>query len=150
MNRFTEPLYPGKYYHIYNRGNNREILFFEELNYPYFLKLYANHIEPIADTFCYCLLKNHFHFLIRIKTNDEYREYLRVSKFNDREEYKGKEKSINPSQGFSNLFNAYAKAINKRYQRTGSLFEESDLGQRLDFDIILLLFLHPLCGYSRN
>jgi hypothetical protein len=29
----------------------------------------------------------------------------------------------NPSQQFGNLFNAYTKAINKSYRRTGSLFE---------------------------
>jgi hypothetical protein len=33
-------------------------------------------------------------------------------------------KKFDPSQSFSNLFNAYAKAINKGYGRTGSLFEE--------------------------
>jgi hypothetical protein len=36
-------LEPGKYYHIYNRGNNRENIFNEERNYAYFLKLYAFH-----------------------------------------------------------------------------------------------------------
>jgi putative transposase len=62
------PLQPGQYYHIYNRGNNRENVFIEKRNYPYFLKLYARHIEPVADTYAYCLLRNHFHFLVRIKT----------------------------------------------------------------------------------
>jgi len=61
------PLQPGKYYYIYNRGNNRENIFLEERNYPYFLRHYARHIEPVADTFVYCLLRNHFHFLVRIK-----------------------------------------------------------------------------------
>jgi hypothetical protein len=62
------PLRYGEYYHIYNRGNNRENVFIEERNYPYFLKLYAKHVEPIADTYAYCLLRNHFHVLVRIKT----------------------------------------------------------------------------------
>ncbi len=61
------PLQPGKYYHVYNRGNNRENIFVEERNYVYFLKLYAHHIQPIAETLAYCLLKNHFHFSIRVK-----------------------------------------------------------------------------------
>ena len=65
------PLEPGKYYHIFTRGNNREDIFPEEKNYAYFLQLYRNHISSIADTFAYCLLKNHFHFLIRIKETYE-------------------------------------------------------------------------------
>jgi REP element-mobilizing transposase RayT len=94
-------LEPGHYDHIYNRGNNRENIFVEERNYVYFLKLYANHIEPIAETFAYCLLRNHFHFLIRLKDDTR----------------------LDPSQQFSNLFNAYAKAINRAYGRTGALFQ---------------------------
>ncbi len=101
------PLQYGKYYHIYNRGNNRENIFFEKRNYRHFLELYAKYIVPIADTCVYCLLRNHFHFLVRIKTVEE-QETLRVLK---------------PSQQFGNLFNAYAKAINKAYNRTGSLFQ---------------------------
>jgi REP element-mobilizing transposase RayT len=107
------PLRYGEYYHIYNRGNNRENIFIEERNYPYFLKLYAKYVEPVADTYAYCLLRNHFQVLVRIKTEEE-QETLRVSE---------NLRVLNPSQQFGNLFNAYAKAINEAYNRTGSLFE---------------------------
>jgi putative transposase len=96
----------GAYYHIYNRGTKRENLFREERNYPYFLTLYAQHIEPVAETYAYCVLKNHFHALVRIKT-----------------EGLGSDSDAAPSQAFSNLFNAYSRAINEVYTRTGSLFE---------------------------
>ena len=72
------PLEYGKYYHIYNRGNNRENIFFEDRNYHYFLKLYAKHVEPVADTYAYCLLYNHFHFLVRIKTVEEQEAWRRA------------------------------------------------------------------------
>jgi REP element-mobilizing transposase RayT len=121
MKNTTTPLQPGMYYHIYNRGNNREDLFIEKRNYPYFLTLYSKHIEPIAETYAYCLLRNHFHLLVRVKTEEEYRQTSQVSKTCD---VSGAKKKFNPSQGFANLFNAYAKAINKGYGRTGSLFEE--------------------------
>jgi len=100
----------GVYYHIYNRGVNRENIFREERNYPYFLKLYARYIEPVAETYVYCLLRNHFHALVRIRDAETLKvlETFRV---------------LNPSHQFSNLFNAYAKAINKAYERTGSLFQ---------------------------
>ena len=54
-------------YHIYNRGVNRENIFIEERNYAYFSSLYIKYIEPVAETFAYCLLRNHFHILVRIK-----------------------------------------------------------------------------------
>lgn len=102
------PLQPGRYYHIYNRGNNRENLFYEERNYRHFLKLYARYVEPVADTYAYCLLKNHFHLLVRIKAFAEMAQSI---------------KPLNPSRQLGHLFNAYSKAINKAYRRTGSLFE---------------------------
>ena len=108
----VEILEPGYYYHIYNKGNNSENLFIEEENYFYFLKLFAKHINPIATTYCYCLLKNHFHFLIETKDKKNLPEKV-LSK-----------KELNLSQPFSNLFNAYTKSINKRYKRNGSLFKE--------------------------
>jgi hypothetical protein len=43
----------GAYYHIYNRGNNRENIFREERNDPYFLTLYARHVEPIVETYLF-------------------------------------------------------------------------------------------------
>ncbi len=111
------PLEYNTYYHIFNRGNNRENVFKEERNYPYFLKLYAHHIEPVADTLAYCLLPNHFHLLVRVKLVDEIEAAMETLKVSETF------RVLNPSQQFSNLFNAYTKAINKAYQRTGSLFE---------------------------
>ena len=61
------PLEYGEYYHIFGRGNNREKIFFEERNYPYFLSLYGRYIVPVADTYAYCLLRNHFHRLYRCR-----------------------------------------------------------------------------------
>ena len=55
-----EPLQVDQYYHIYNRGVNGVTLFHEQRNYPYFLKLYIQHIEPIAEPFAYSLLATTF------------------------------------------------------------------------------------------
>lgn len=99
---------PDVAYHVYNRGNNRENIFKEEKNYPYFISLFAKHLLPIADVYAYCLMKNHFHFVLRIKDV----EFLE-------EKYQRK-----PHLAFSNLFNAYTKSINKMYKRSGSLFQE--------------------------
>jgi putative transposase len=115
------PLEYGKYYHIYNRGNNRENIFREERNYLHFLRLYAEYIEPIAETYAYCLLYNHFHLLIRLKTGEEQKLNLTGSKASNLTGLEFVPKK--PSQEFSNLFNAYTKAINKAYNRSGALFQ---------------------------
>lgn len=111
------PLLHGHYYHIYNRGNNSSPIFFETENYFHFLKLYAKYVEPIADTYAWCLLKNHFHFLLRIKEEIEIIESQLTYNTTD------KPKVIEPYRQFSHLFNAYTQAVNKRHHRTGSLFE---------------------------
>ena len=105
-------LQPGCFYHIYARGNNRENLFFEERNYEYFINLYVRHIPPVADTYSYCLMRNHLHLFVRIKDEEETLEVSKTFRVFDE-----------ASRAFGNLFNAYAKAINKAYNRTGSLFE---------------------------
>lgn len=56
-------------YHVFNRGNNRENIFFEERNYFYFLQLLKRHILPIADVYAYCLLKNRRHYGFMKKPN---------------------------------------------------------------------------------
>ncbi|MGJ8744156.1 transposase [Polaribacter sp.] len=103
-------LEPGHFYHIYNRGNNKENLFVEDSNYSHFLNLIKKHISPIADVYAYCLLKNHFHLLIKIKSSEELSSIKKIN-------------LDKLSQPFSNLFNAYTKAINKKYNREGSLFK---------------------------
>jgi putative transposase len=102
-----QELQHGCYYHVYNRGNNQQNLFLEERNYTYFLSLYAKHVEPIAETFAYCLMPNHFHVLVKVRD---------LSALPPGQ--------ASPSKHFSNLFNAYSKSINKAQARTGSLFQK--------------------------
>lgn len=112
-----EPIVHGKYYHIYNRGNNGIDVFLDSDSYYYFLSLYAKYIEPVAETFAWCLLKNHFHLLVRIKYK------LEIDENDLSYSTTEKPKIIDPSRQFSHLFNAYTQGINKRHSRTGSLFE---------------------------
>ncbi|MEL4306746.1 transposase [Joostella sp. CR20] len=119
-----EPIAAGYYYHIFNQGNNRENIFIEDRNYTYFMMLTYKHILPIGEIHCYCLLKNHFHFIVKTK------EGLESKKI---------------SQAFSNLFNAYAKAINKSYKRTGSLFRRKYARIKIESETYfknLVLYIH--------
>lgn len=112
------PLEYGKFYHIYNRGINGCNLFRDNENYEHFLYLYDKHVGKVADTFAWVLMRNHFHLLVKIRTVQE----LNLQGFKNLEGLKGTDRNF-ANQQFANLFNAYTKAINKRYHRTGSLFE---------------------------
>lgn len=129
----------GFFYHIYNRGNNGINIFFDEENYTYFLQLLAKYIQPVAEIYAYCLLKNHFHILVRIKeVNEIENENLRYSTTEI-------PKSVNASKQFSHMFNAYAQAVNKRYSRTGSLFEKPFERKRINGEEYLkrlVLYIH--------
>ena len=117
------PLQPNTIYHIYNRGNNRETIFRTKENYLYFLKLYTTHFHPWATTYAYCLLPNHFHFLVYILPTPSDSPTPRVSETLGVLPTPAPTLAPNPSQAFSNLCNAYAKAFNKANGRTGSLLE---------------------------
>ena len=108
------------YYHIYNRGINRGNIFFEERNYGYFLDLLYKHLEPVVDIYAYCLLKNHFHLLVKTKPEEEIIEYQKTQTNKLLRSDPGMDL---PGKYFSNFFNAYAKSINKSYDRVGSLFQ---------------------------
>jgi putative transposase len=107
-------LEPESTYHIYNRANGSEKLFLSDENYRYFLKKYEAYLYPIVDTLCYCLLPNHFHFLIRVKKEAILKEFFNLQGFKSLEDL--------ILQQFSNFFNGYAKAFNKQQNRKGSLF----------------------------
>ena len=62
-------LIPGQFYHVYNRGNNKQLIFFNDNNYLYFLQKIREQLLPVADILAWCLMPNHFHILIQ--ANDE-------------------------------------------------------------------------------
>ena len=133
----------GYFYHIYNRGNNSEKIFFSEENYAYFLKLLTKYIFPVADIYAYCLLNNHFHILVRIKEKNEIE--INKLKFSTVE----KPKEVSASRQFSHFLNAYSQAVNKKYARTGSLFEKRFERKRISDNhylrqVILYINTNPL------
>lgn len=123
-------LQPDGMYHVYNRANGSECLFVSEENYRFFLKQYQKYIAPIAETWCYCLMPNHFHFLVRVKPEGDIDKVIAKRKQKSKTlqgfgtlEGLEKQKTISRflTQQFSHLFNAYTQAFNKQYQRKGSL-----------------------------
>ena len=121
------PLTPDTYFNIYNRGINGENIFKNEGNYAFFLQRYAHYISPVANTYSYALLGNHFHFLVRIHSEATIRANLLTKQLGVIDVLSAQQKSIAElaNNQFAKLFNSYAQAINKQNERTGSLFERS-------------------------
>jgi REP-associated tyrosine transposase len=124
-----ESLEPDRYYHIYNHAVGVENLFRSDKNYILFLEGLKKHIYPVADLFCYCLMKNHFHFVVRFRSHDEIAQLmnkmdlkLNLNKIIIRS---SEEVVLFLSQQFSNYFNSYARVLNKENFRRGALFERA-------------------------
>jgi putative transposase len=125
---FLANFYNGGIFHVYNRTNNKELLFKTDENRLYFLKQYAKYLQPFLDTFCWCLLPNHFHFLVRIKTTEEIKNYLNNQ---PTEKLKPIERRYINDNAIAELLLefewkrfliSYSMAFNKQQQRKGNLF----------------------------
>ena len=122
LRNFRIKIEPDKYYHIWNWGNNREKLFYSTRNYEYFIRLFAEYLDPVVETYAFCLLPNHFHLLIRTKywvhqTSETNKTTGDTSNI--------KKEKMNPvSFAFQRFFAAYSQAINVQERRTGSLFQK--------------------------
>ncbi len=93
------PSFKDNYYHVYNRGNNKEPIFFEEKNYFYFLSKIENAFEDKIDIVAYCLMPNHYHLITHLKQDG----FLELA--------------------MQKISTGYSRAINKSYNRTGHLFQ---------------------------
>ncbi len=110
VNRY-EKLEFGKFYHILNRAVGKELLFKSKNDYFFFILKFKHYILPIADIYAYCLMPNHFHYLMRIKDEKDLASgTLKI----------GNNNKIH--QIFGNFFTSYSKSFNKVYNRKGSLF----------------------------
>ena len=127
----------NKFYHIYNKAVGSELLFKTEKDYYYFLSKFDRYLCAFAEIYTYCLIPNHFHFLIRIKEESEIIENIK---------YRGKEFSFEKiNQAFSNFFNSYTKSFNKIHKRNGKLFilpYKRILVDKEDYLLILINYIH--------
>ena len=125
-----EKLQPNCSYHIFNHANGFENIFIEDENYRFFLEKYQQYILPIAETYAYCLLPNHFHLVVRIRRREVLEEVFRnfkstnFSKFPNLEKVEVTDNMIEYyiSKQFANLFSCYTQSFNKVNKRRGSLF----------------------------
>lgn len=95
----TTPLTKENYYHVYNRGVNKGLIFFSDRNYQYFLNKMAYFFQSKADILAYCLMANHFHLLLKVNSDD----FVRTS--------------------LHSFLVSYTKSVNIEQKRIGPLFQ---------------------------
>lgn len=101
-------------YHIYNRGNDKQRIFFNDGNYIFFLKKVREEWIKFGNILCYCLMPNHFHFMFR--ANEEACKAVLIN---------GKTSDLqNFSKVIGKTLSSYTKAINNQNQTTGNLFQK--------------------------
>jgi len=111
------------FYHIYNRGNNRQRIFFNRENYIYFLLKVRKHFIPHLDILTYCLMPNHFHFLAYTKPSFEKKAF---------------------SNSLKVMLRSYTRAINKQEGRVGSLFQQNTKIKSLEYDTHGMTLSHAM------
>lgn len=130
-NRYYADFCSGSIYHIYNRTNNKEALFINDENRFFFLKKYQQYLSPLIETYCWCLLPNHFHFLIRVRSE---RDILATLKSRSNfvlsvadQQFISNETGLSEliEHAFSRFFQSYTLAFNKAHNRKGNLFYKS-------------------------
>ena len=100
----------GQLYHVYNRGNNKQPIFFRDENYLYFLRKIRKLVLPNCELLAYCLMPIHFHFLMyaderTVAVDDKGRNVF--------------------SEAIRKLLSQYKKAVNIQENRTSSLFQQN-------------------------
>jgi putative transposase len=117
MPEILTPLEPDKFYHIYNHAVGKESFFETDDDYKLFLEKFIKYIVPVSDVFAFCLMPNHFHFAVRMKSEQEIIQSLKIVN-RKIAAIAGKgvadEAVVSEaiSKQYSHLFNAYAKNFN--------------------------------------
>jgi putative transposase len=127
------PFVPGEFFHIYNRGTDKRTIFFDYADHHRFLELLylcnsekqinvrdvkSSHEsvfdferdEMLVSIGAYCLMPNHFHLLLTPQTDGAISKYM------------------------NKVSTGYSMYFNKRYMRTGALFQGKFKAEHADTD----------------
>lgn len=128
-------LLSDRIFHIYNQGNNRQPIFFQERNYLFFLKKMNSHVLPYADFLAWCLMPNHFHWMVYIRETEisapggEEKQTNKMLKIKNDGIHEVEKKvrisnSTTLNQSIGTLLASYTRAVNLQEGFTGSLFRK--------------------------
>lgn len=147
-----EPIIEENFYHIYNRGAGKRNIFCVDQDFTEFIQKYYYYLYPSIQTYSWCLLSNHFHALVRIRSIDEQISlYKQIPEEFENETFHGrfdpKGKPYNASRQLSHLMNSYTRYFNKKYSNKGTLIE-GPLKRKKVVD--QTNFYHLVCYIHRN
>ncbi len=108
----------GEIYHVYNRGNNNQPIFFNRDNYLFFLFKIRKELTPYCDIIAYCLMPNHFHLIVSIKPLEN------AHRMTSSHPMSKTSMSKNFSTGLAILLRSYTRALQNQQHFTGSLFQQ--------------------------
>ncbi len=115
MNQRTIPFQPNSYYHVYNRGHNKQTIFLDYKDYARYLKRLKEYLKKHdVILLAYCLMPNHVHLLL----------------------YQKGEESID--RFIHRLHTAFTMYFNKKYERVGAVFQGRFKAKLIDTDEYLL------------
>ncbi len=125
--RYRARFIENQYYHVFNRTNNKELLFLSDENRHFFLRKFEKHLSLYLDTICWTLLNNHFHFFVKVRAKaDIIDSLLKITKLlrPDQTQYLAGDASINTllQNSFKRFFQSYAQSFNRENSRSGNLF----------------------------
>ena len=101
----------NQYYHIYNRGAGKNLIFFSERNYRFCLDLFSKYQNRYCISFvAYCLMPNHYHIVLLQNEGGSITRFLQT------------------------VFNGYTQSINNELNWSGTLFESRAKGILIDYD----------------
>ena len=163
--KYLADFYSGGIFHVYSRTNNKEPLFRCDENNQYFLRQYVKYLDSFLDTFCWNLLPNHFHFLVRVKSEDVLIKELQNL---PEDELKSVERKFLSGLATVELLiefewrrflTSYAMAFNNHYNRKGNLlhrpFKRVEVNKESHFTQTIIYIhanaqRHKLCIDFRN
>jgi putative transposase len=123
-------LKPNQIYHLYSRANsNHDLLFFAQYQYASFLKRFRKYLEKYVNVYAYCLMPNHFHFMIELREVEDIEEDYHVFM----------------TKKIKNLLISYSKWFNIKHDRRGALFQRSFKIKHVDnssYSFTLIDYIH--------
>lgn len=109
--------YEGGIYHIFNRGNNKQPIVYDNDDYSAILNKFFGRTMTTGDRIlAYCLMPNHYHLIVRANNYDTIPELMK-------------------SFGIS-----YTNYFNKKYNFTGHVFQGVYESRHVD-NILYLIYL---------
>lgn len=142
----NEIIKPNGFYHIYNRGINSGKIFNDSKNYDFFLAKFSEYMLEVCNVYAYCLMPNHFHFLIKIKTDSELEVFAKTYLKAIENNCSGLHSIENVfSKQFGRFISSYTQAYNKINQRHGALLEspfKRKIIESEDYLRNLIIYIH--------